>query len=144
MKCSHQNKTQINNTPRKRLVDYRSTSMKTSLLSSVLCMANPFHLIRQIPWTVSEAMACGELLLQRSVAPALQRRSPQPSSHFEQTAVLGHIGGQAKAPCQQRDSTPISREAALHFDHFVCSTLLGPALCVSRRRSLDRDRVAII
>lgn len=113
--------------------------MKTSLLSNVLCTANPFHLIRRIPWMVSEAVACGELLLQRSVAPALQRRSPQCSSHVEQTAVLGHIGGQAEAPCQQRDSTPISREAALHFDHFVCSMLLGPALCVSRRRSLDGD-----
>lgn len=131
VKLSHQNKTQITNTPRKCLVDYRSTSMKTSLLSSVLGMANPFHVIRWIPWTVSEAVACGELLLQRSVAPALQRRSPQRSSHVEQTAVLGHIGGQAETPCQQRDSMPISREAALHFDHFVCSQCYWGRLCAS-------------
>lgn len=143
MKHSHQNKTQTNNTLRKWLVDYTSTSMKTSRFSSVLCTANLFHLIRQNPWPVSVAVTHRELLLQCSVAPAPQR-SPQRGSHSEQTAVLGHIGSQAEAPCQQRDSVPISREAALHFDHFVCSTLLGPALCTSCCRSLNRDLVAVI
>lgn len=56
---SHQNKTHISNTPRRQLLDYTSTSMKTSLLSSVLCTTNLVHLIRQIPWTVSVAVACG-------------------------------------------------------------------------------------
>lgn len=79
-----QNNPQTNNAPRRGSVDYKNTSMKTNLVASGLRTANPLHLIRQIPWTVSVPVPHGELLLQRPVAPPLQRRSPQSSSHVEQ------------------------------------------------------------
>lgn len=37
----------------------------------------------------------------------------------------------------------ISREAALCFDHFVCSTLSGPGLRASRSQSLNGELVAV-
>ena len=137
-----QNNPQTHNAPRRWLVDYKSTSMKTSLVASGLRTANLLHLIRQIPWTVLVPVPHGELLLQRPVAPLLQRRSPQLSSHVEQP-VLGHIGCQSRAPRQEGDYVPISGEAALRFDHFVCSTLLGPGLRASHSQLLNGELVAV-